>query len=219
MNSLDSPPQNHAFAALRSFARRQVPVERCGMCSIQLAADHPHLIEPASHKLVCACDACAILFGSQCGTKYKRVPRRVRFLPDFRMTDAQWDGLLIPINMAFFFYNSPERKIAVFYPSPAGATESLLSLEAWNDIVQENPVLSGMEPDVEALLVNRLGRVRGYSAAEHYLLPIDECYKLVGLIRSNWKGFSGGTEVWREIGRFFGGLKERTRSGNEVRSA
>ena len=58
-----------------------------------------------------------------------------------------------------------------------------------------------MEADVEALLVNRIGHVRGFAAPEYYVLPIDECYKLVGLIRANWRGLSGGTEVWQEIGQ------------------
>ena len=95
------------------------------------------------------------------------------------------------------------------YPSPAGATESLLELESWNDLATRNPQLDEMEPDVEALLVNRLGYSRGYSAPEYYVLPIDECYKLVGLIRAHWSGLSGGTEVWQQIGEFFRSLKER----------
>jgi hypothetical protein len=66
-----------------------------------------------------------------------------------------------------------------------------------------------MESDVEALLVNRLGYSRGYSAPEYYLLPIDECYKLVGLIRAYWKGLSGGTEVWQQIAEFFKNVKDR----------
>jgi hypothetical protein len=66
-----------------------------------------------------------------------------------------------------------------------------------------------MESDVEALLVNRVGHARGFTAPEYYVLPIDECYKLVGLIRANWRGFSGGTEVWQEIARFFDALKQR----------
>ena len=53
------------------------------MCSRELADSHQHLLEPVSRKLMCACDACAILFSSQGQTKYKRVPRRIRFLPDF----------------------------------------------------------------------------------------------------------------------------------------
>ena len=59
------------------------------------------------------------------------------------------------------------------------------------------------------LLVNRVGHARGSSPAEYYLVPIDECYKLVGLIRTHWRGLSGGTEVWREIGAFFAALKKR----------
>ena len=91
------------------------------------------------------------------------------------------------------------------YPSPAGATESLLPLEAWQQIVENNPILKQMQPDVEALLVNRTHETRDY-----YYVSIDECYKLVGLIRSHWRGLSGGTEVWKEIGRFFARLKERS---------
>ena len=48
------------------------------------------------------------------------------------------------------------------------------------------------------------------NAAEYYLLPIDECYRLVGLIRMHWKGLSGGTDVWRELGEFFTSLKGRS---------
>ena len=62
-----------------------------------------------------------------------------------------------------------------------------------------------------ALLVNRVGHVRGAAPAEYYLVPIDECYKLVGLIRTHWRGLSGGTEVWREIGAFFAALKNESR--------
>jgi hypothetical protein len=126
---------------------------------------------------------------------------------------------MVPINMVFFFKNSLEDRMVAMYPSPAGATESLLALESWNDIVARNPVLGGVEPDVEALLVNRLGYSRGYSAPEYYLLPIDECYKLVGIIRAHWKGLSGGTELWQQIAEFFKTLKSRSvevRDGSRV---
>jgi hypothetical protein len=207
------PLQESAFAALRQFARKRTPVERCEMCSRELASEHEHLVEPASRKLICACEACAILFDGQSGTKYKRVPRRVRFLADFQLTDAQWDGLMVPIDMAFFFKSTPHGKVVALYPSPAGPTESLLSLETWVDIEQANPILKSMEPDVSALLVNRVGHNRGSVAAEYYVVPIDECYKLVGLIRTHWRGLSGGTEVWREIGAFFTALKRRAGVG------
>ncbi len=195
------------FGTLRQFARRsERPLERCELCSAGLSPVHSHLIEVAARKLLCTCEACAILFSGQ-GVKFKRVPRRVLSLPNFNLSDAEWNGLMIPINMAFFFKSSLENRVVALYPSPAGATESLLGLESWNDIVAHNPVLNGMESDVEGLLVNRLGYSRGYSSAEYYLLPIDECYKLVGLIRMHWKGLSGGTEVWQKLGEFFTSLK------------
>jgi hypothetical protein len=187
---------------LRRFVRQRAPVEQCDMCSAALASEHQHLVDPSSRQIVCACDPCAILFSNQGTTKYKRVPRDAKFLLDFRLTDAQWDGLMIPINIAFFFHSTPDAKVIALYPSPAGPTESLLALDSWDEIVEENAILKKMSPDVEALLVNRVRDAR-----EYYLVPIDECYKLVGLIRANWRGLSGGTQVWEEIGRFFDELK------------
>src|SRR5208282_1576807 len=94
-------PQESAFATLRQFARKRTPIERCEMCSRELYPEHEHLVEPASHKLICACGACAILFDGQAGGKYKRVPRSVKFLRDFQISDGQWDSLMVPIEMAF----------------------------------------------------------------------------------------------------------------------
>jgi hypothetical protein len=200
-----------AFEFLRQFARRRAPIERCEMCGTALAPEHQHLLDPASRRIACACDACAILFHTQGDTKFKRIPRRIRFLPDFRLTDGQWNGLMMPINMAFFFRSTMrEDRMIAMYPSPAGATESLLTFDTWDEIAANNPVLAEMESDVEALLVNRIGHSRGFTEPEYYLVPIDECYKLVGLIRSHWSGLAGGTEVWRQIGEFFSGLKARS---------
>ena len=210
-----SPPfsqavgNDSAFAVLRQFARKRRVVEACELCSSELAPGHQHLIEPAARKLVCACEACAILFSSQTSSKFRRVPRRIRFLEGFQISEAQWEGLMIPIELAFFFKNESTGKVSAFYPGPAGAIESLLSLEAWSDIEKENPVLRELEPEVEALIANRVGANRGVEA-QYYIVPIDECYRLVGLIRLNWHGLSGGTEVWREVGKFFASLKERT---------
>jgi hypothetical protein len=180
------------------------------MCNKELAASHLHLLDPVTRKLICACDPCAILFDNQGQTKYKRVPRRTRFLPDFQITDRQWDELMMPINMAFFFKSTPQSRIIALYPSPAGATESLLAFDSWREIELANPELLEMEADVEALLVNRIGHVRGFSKPEYFITPIDECFKLVGLIRSRWQGLSGGTDVWREIGQFFSDLKAKS---------
>ena len=210
MTTEQSPGTAQAYETLRQFARKpRRRAERCELCSAELHSEHhPHLIEVTQRKLLCACDACALLFSGRTGSKYKRVPRDVRLLADFRMTDAEWDGLLIPINLAFFFQNSLDSRVSAFYPSPAGATESMLPLQAWSSIVEANPFLRQLQPDVEALLVNRVGQSRGASP-EYYIVPIDACYKLVGLIRIHWRGLSGGTEVWHEIGNFFSELRSR----------
>ncbi|HWS99726.1 MAG TPA: DUF5947 family protein [Pyrinomonadaceae bacterium] len=202
-NSAGPSPQS-AIRALRRFVRPRAPVERCELCSSELAPDHQHLFEPRARQLLCACQPCAVLFSGQAETKYRRVPRRVRYLPDFQLTDAQWDTLLIPIGMAFFSHSSAAGKTIALYPSPAGATESLLDLEAWDEIVRGNPALKQMEADTEALLVNRVREAR-----EYFVAPVDECYKLVGLIRAYWHGLSGGATVWEEIAKFFEELKRK----------
>jgi hypothetical protein len=121
-------------------------------------------------------------------------------MPDCDFSDAEWDALMIPIGIAFFVKQNGA--ITAYYPSPAGPVESLLSLEAWSEIVARSPELDLLQSETEALLVNR-------AAHESFVLPIDECYRLVGLMRAHWKGLSGGAEVWREIQLFFGEMKNR----------
>ena len=205
MSLTRSSRENGSLATLRQFMRPPAPLEHCDLCSLALAHEHQHLLEPLGRQLLCCCDPCAILFSGAQGAKYRRVPRRVRFLPEFRLTDAQWEGLYIPIGLAFILQTTSSERAVAFYPSPAGAVESLLTLEAWRELVQENPILQDLETDVEALLVNRVGQTR-----ECFCVPIDECYKLVGVLRANWRGLSGGSEVWDEIGRFFTRLKEKS---------
>lgn len=216
MNSPVHSPSDNALLRLRQFARKRSATERCELCGRELFRGHEHLVEPESHKLLCACNACAILFDAQFNAKYKRVPRSARFLQDFRLTDAQWDSLRIPIEMAFFFRSTPRARVIALYPSPAGAIESLLPLDTWKDIVEVNPMLRGIEADVVALLANRVGTGRGANRDEYYLVPIDKCYELVGLIRGHWRGLSGGTEVWREVTAFFSNLKKQSAASTEV---
>ena len=205
-----------ALGVLRQFGGIRRPtsraVERCELCSAELHHEHPHLVELVSRQILCACDACALLFDGPEGSKFKRVSRNVQFLPDFCMTDAQWDSLIIPINLAFFFHSSIEGRMVALYPSPAGAVESLLTLDAWNEIVESNPMLRVMQPDVEALLVNRISRTDRPTQPQYYIAPIDACYRLVGLIRAHWKGLSGGAEVWTQIDNFFAEIRTRSES-------
>ena len=125
--------------------------------------------------------------------RFRLIPRSIRALPELIWTDIEWETLALPINLAFFVQSASEKRSKAMYPSPAGATESLLPLTAWDSLLMHNLILASMEPDVEALLVNRVGTKR-----EYYLAPIDVCFELVGLIRVHWRGFSGGEIVWEE---------------------
>ncbi len=193
-----------AFATLQRFVRKtRERTERCELCATALAAPHQHLLELEKYQVVCACDPCAVLFGGNARQRYRRVPRDIRMLSDFRIDQQEWDSLLIPINLAFFVHNSTAGRVVANYPSPGGAMESSLDLEYWDAIVDHNPVLNQLEPDVEALLVNRISEPHQY-----YRAPIDQCFHLVGIIRSHWRGLSGGTEVWKKIDDFFRVMKE-----------
>jgi hypothetical protein len=180
------------------------PEEACDLCRTPLSPSHRHLLELGARKIVCACDPCALRFADVVGGRFKLIPRDVRALPGFRLEDAQWDDLALPINLVFLFHDSAAGKLTALYPGPAGATESLLRLGAWQTLVDQNPVLGRIAPDVEALLVNRVDAERSY-----FIAPMDLCFELVGLIRLHWRGLSGGNEVWREIEAYFARLRAR----------
>jgi hypothetical protein len=188
-----------AFASLQQFVRK--PRERtevCELCATPLAQEHQHLFELDTRQVLCACDPCAILFVDNPRQRYRRVPRDVRRLDAFLLDDLEWDSLLIPIKLAFFAHSTKAGRVVAQYPSPGGAMESSLDLEYWDAIAERNPILKKLTPDVEALLVNRIS-----DPPQYYRAPIDQCYRLVGIIRTQWRGLSGGTEVWKQIDEFF----------------
>ncbi len=160
---------------------------------------------------MCACRACTILFDRrEAGAGHYRLigDRRLR-ITDFELDDVLWEELRLPVDVAFFFHHSAEGRVRAYYPSPMGPTESQLELDAWQALEAANPVLHSLEPDVEALLVNR-----ALGARQHWIVPIDECYGLVGLIRTSWRGFTGGAEVWQGIRGRFEELDRRSRAAS-----
>lgn len=209
-----SPSKLRQVARRLAVEREEAEIERCELCGDVIPSQHRHMLDLRSRELMCACQACKILFdsGAAGGGHYRLVPDRRLRLADFDMDDVAWEELTIPVDMAFFFFRSDAGRVVAFYPSPAGPTESLLELDAWEEIERANPLLGGLEPDVEALLVNRS---RG--ARQYFVVPIEDCYALVGLIRSRWRGLTGGREVWEEIEAFFERLVERAKETHSER--
>jgi hypothetical protein len=207
-----------ASSRLRSLAQGDVTApgaataadadERCDLCGRPIPAEHRHLVDVETGRLMCACPPCSLLFDGAAagGGHFKLVPDRRLRLDDFDLPEPVWDAFRIPVEMAYFFRGSREGRVRAFYPSPMGPTESLLGLDAWDALARRNPLLESMSDDVEALLVNRARGARGA-----FLVPIEDCFALVATIRTHWRGFTGGAEVWQEIDRFFERLGARSR--------
>lgn len=182
--------------------------ERCELCGAPIPPAHRHLLEIATRELACSCKPCSLLFDGERGrsVRYRLIPDRRLRLDDLELGDPLWEELRLPVDIAFLLRGEGGEHVQAYYPSPMGATESLLRLEAWKELEAANPVLATLEPDVEALLVDRhLG------ARRHWLVPIDECFALVAVIRTRWRGFTGGREVWEDLTQFFDGLDRRSR--------
>ncbi|WP_328523795.1 DUF5947 family protein [Kribbella sp. NBC_00359] len=205
-------PTVDPVAVLREFTggvrEQAAPGEQCEMCAVPIGPEHSHLADVPGHRLLCTCRACYLLFteGGASHGHYRAVPDRYQSNPDFTLSPAQWDAMGFPVNLAFLFYQSDQSRYVAFYPSPGGATESLLDLAGWDEVVAGDPRLQELVPDVEAVLLRRLDD--GFAC---YLVPIDACYELVGLVRQYWEGFAGGEDVWQRIDDFFARIQERSR--------
>lgn len=225
MNRLEAMAQARrraeTVARMRSLARAsgassasdgqpRAAQERCDVCNAPLPDDHRHLLQLEERRIVCACEACWALHSGD--AEYRPVGTRTLWLESFELSDQLWSGLQIPIALAFFMRSSVTGGVVAFYPSPAGATESELSLEAWEELVARNPVLEGMDPDAEALIVNRLA-----DPPEYVVAPIDQCYALVGLIKVRWEGISGGPALREAVPEFFAALREKTNQAPRLR--
>ncbi len=193
-------------------ARAPAP-EVCELCATPVPEQHPHLVQVAERRMLCACGPCAFLFDNPGagGGEYRRVPDRYLSDPGFDLTAAQWEALQIPVGIAFFLRNSARDEIVACYPGPAGATESELSLDGVDLRGRGEPARRRAGP-------RRRGAARAARGGRHaaspggcLLVPIDACYRLVGLVRLHWKGFDGGAAAWREIDAFFAELHELAR--------
>ena len=176
------------------------------MCGVLVAAEHGHVADTHEHRLLCVCRPCYLLFSADGagGARFRGVGTEVRLVDDLALTESDWTTLQIPVELAFFFSQGDPPSYAAFYPGPSGATESTLDLSAWRDILESNPALASVRPDVEAVLLRH--HAPGFSC---YITPVDVCYELVGLVKLRWKGFDGGQEVWEALDAFFDRLRDR----------
>jgi hypothetical protein len=200
-----------AGARPEGAAPRQAPAPTsstatCELCPIGIGEDHRHLLHLVERRIVCVCETC---WSMRSGDPEFRPPgSRTLWLEDFVMADEIWSAFQIPIGLAFLLRSSATGGVVALYPSPVGATESELELTAWDALREVNPILDQLEPDAEALIVNR-------TTAEHQyaIVPVDQCYRMVGLIKSRWEGITGGRGVEKAIAAFFDTVRGRALIG------
>ena len=174
--------------------------EQCELCPLTIAPKHRHLLHLDERRILCVCETCwAVRSGD---AEFRPVGNRTLRLDEFALTDEQWASFQIPIGLAFFMVSTVSGSVVGLYPSPAGATECELDLEAWELLCADNPVLGSLEADVEALVVNRLA-----DPPQHAIVPIDRAYELVGVIKSSWEGISGGAATEQAVEGYFAGLR------------
>jgi Family of unknown function (DUF5947) len=197
-------------AGLRRFVREPRAAERpppaagdgprCELCPLSLADDHKHLLDLEERRIVCVCPTCWSMRSGE--ARYRPTGSRTLWLEPFALSDELWASFQIPIGLAFFLRSTTTGGIVALYPSPAGATESELDLDAWDRLLEANPMLEDLDPDAEALIVNRLSTPHA-----HAIAPLDDCYRLVGIIKSTWEGISGGSAMEAAVERYFDDLR------------
>ncbi|MGW4436925.1 DUF5947 family protein [Streptomyces sp. NPDC004596] len=174
--------------------------EACELCAAPVAEAHPHLYDTADADVRCVCGPCSVLFaGDAAGEgRYRLVPRR-----RLRLPPVDTAVLGVPVGLVFFVPRS-DGTVTAQGPSPAGAMRWEVDAAAWQRLAAACPPLAGMTCDVEALLVNT---ARG--SEQHWIVPVDDCFRMVALVRREWRGLSGGGRVWPAVERFFAELTER----------
>ncbi|MDW5593865.1 DUF5947 family protein [Conexibacter stalactiti] len=198
---------SEAPGGARAEGRGAKEEARCGLCPSGLSDGHRHLLHLYERRIVCVCETCWSLHSGD--EEYRPAGVRTLWLDDFELPDELWAALQIPIGLAFAMRSSMTGQVVALYPSPAGATEAEVDLLSWAAIEAVNPVLQRLEPDAEALVVNRLPGAGGGDGGQYAIAPIDDCYRLVGLIKSRWQGISGGDAIDDAVREFFAGLRER----------
>jgi hypothetical protein len=177
-------------------------VEWCDLCKTTIPEDHRHLLNLVERRIECVCESCWALRSGD--AEYRPTGARTLWLGDLELPDEVWASFQIPIGLAFFMESTVAGCVVALYPSPGGATESELHFSSWSRMVELNPILADLEPDIEGLIVNRL-----YEPPAYAIAPIDRCYALTGTIKASWEGISGGFAVNEAVSRFFDDLRTK----------
>ncbi|MFJ3639372.1 DUF5947 family protein [Streptomyces sp. NPDC090108] len=175
--------------------------EVCELCATPVPGEHRHLYDRTDAEVRCVCGPCSVLFGDEAAGegRYRLVPRRRVRLP---RVDTEILG--VPVGLVFFVPRD-DGTVTAEGPSPAGAMRWEVDAAAWRQLTESFPRLASVAPDVEALLVNTV-----HGQDHHWIVPVDDCYRMVAVVRREWRGLSGGGQVWPAVERFFEDLTERS---------
>lgn len=200
--------QAGAVSALKRLQMRQMPegpqpIEaNCDLCGTSMAEDHRHLLQLDERQIVCVCESCWALRSGD--AEFRPVGSRVIWLDSLDLPDDLWARFGIPIGLAFFLRSGGG--VVAFYPSPAGATEKEIDAGVFSELEERNPRVRELDVESEVLIVDRLGEQMRSAIA-----PTDEAYRLVGLVKANWRGISGGPVLQDAVDGFFEGLREKAK--------
>ncbi|HVW27998.1 MAG TPA: DUF5947 family protein [Polyangiaceae bacterium] len=176
-------------------ARRRTAAERCELCASTLATPHRHVVDLRERKLLCVCSPCSSVFPDSAASRYRSVPTQIRSDRAWTMSPADVELLSVPVGLAFFVRSSSLGRWTAIFPNPAGATEAELPDGAWEAFAEGCPLARTVQDDVEAFLVYR----RRDGRASALATPVDRCYELAAILRQNWRGMDGGSEVRRAV--------------------
>ena len=201
-----NPAKLKQFLTQRAMASQE---ESCRFCNAAIDTPHVHVINIVTHTLINVCRSCYLLFSLEGAAqgKYKAVPQRRVYIPALAMTQAHWEGLQIPVGIAFFLRNTSRSCITGHYPGPEGTTVSLVRWETWDALEEANPILEKLVPDVETLMIYH---PPAHSCSEGGIVPIDVSNELMKCLKQQWRGLDGGGEAWRTIQRFVADIRTRS---------
>ncbi|MYS46481.1 hypothetical protein GTY23_35910 [Streptomyces sp. SID5998] len=187
---------------IRSSADRSVAAaaQACELCAAPVPDEHPHLYDMEQAEVRCACRPCSVLFAGDTagGGRFRCVPRR-----RLRLRRVDTEALGVPVGLVFFVPHD-DGTVTAQGPSPAGSMRWEVDAAAWRWAGERCPELASMEPEVEALLVNTV-----HGLDHHWIVPVDDCFRMVAVVRREWRGLSGGGRVWPAVTEFFEQLTEQ----------